>query len=65
MGGRLIVEFSQYWFGNKVNVFMDDFCLERRSALMRCADESKLGDIIARGESECQVRRNEWLLGTG
>lgn len=30
----------QYWFGNKVNIFifMDDLCLERRSALVRCAD---------------------------
>lgn len=40
------MEFSQYHFGNKVNILMDDCCLERRSALTRCADESKVGDII-------------------
>lgn len=51
MRGRLIVTFSQYWFRNKVNTFMDDFCLERRSALVRCADESKLGDIITTEEN--------------
>jgi len=45
------VEFSQYWFGNKVNIFVDDFCLERRSALMSCADESKMGDIITTEEN--------------
>lgn len=44
MGGKLIV-LSQYWFVNKVNIFMDDFCLERKSALMSCVLESKLGNI--------------------
>lgn len=35
----------------RVNIFMDDFCLERRSALKRCADESKLGHILATEEN--------------
>lgn len=45
------MEFSQCWLGNKVNIVMNDFCLGRRRALVRCAAESKLGDIIATEEN--------------
>lgn len=50
MGGKLIV-LSQYWFVNKVDIFMDDFCLERKSALMKWVLESKLGNVITTEEN--------------
>lgn len=54
------MEFSQYWFGNKVNILIDDFCLEMRSALMRCADESKVGDIITAKDIQ-NFSEKQWM----